>query len=40
LSLNDIAVFVPEATQIPLGPDVAYTNALTSGSLVASSWPN
>ena len=40
LSLNDIAVFVPEATQIPLGPDVAYTDALTSGSLVASYWPN
>jgi alpha-D-xyloside xylohydrolase len=38
LPLNDIAVFVPEATKIPLGPDVTYTDALTDGLSVVSYW--
>lgn len=36
--LDDIAVFVPEGTQIPLGPDIEHTEALAHGPQIDSYW--
>ncbi len=38
MPLNEIAVFVPEGREIPLGPKVEHTNALPDGIAIESQW--
>lgn len=38
IALNDIAVFVAEGVDIPLGPDIQHTNLLPNGVEIESYW--
>ena len=39
LSLDDMAVFVPEGTKVPLGPSVRHTNELDGSAVIEQYWP-